>query len=92
MFVKQQFWQTNVLWLEKESWGEAVFQMCRLRILTALLKCRGWSLQSRTVVHGQVALMFVITAMSEGAGKMIVLDTRYCEELCKVEEWVGLFG
>ena len=28
--------------------------------------------------------------MSEGTGKMIVLDTRYCEELCLVVELVGM--
>ena len=89
--MKQQFWQTTY-YGSKRDVGEAAFQMCMLRILAALLKCRARSLQSRTLVHVQVALMLVITAMSEGTGKMIVLDTWYCEELCLVEELVGLSG
>ena len=39
---------------------------------------------------GRQKVEFVITAMSEGTGKMIVLDTRYCEELCLVVELVGM--
>ena len=41
---------------------------------------------------GRQKVEFVITAMSGGTGKMIALDTRYCEELCLVVELVLWYG
>ena len=46
-----------------------------------------------TVVGGRgILVRIVITARDQGTGKMIVLDTMYCEEVCTIEELVGLYG